>query len=208
MVTADTMGFAGREWSKKILNAESFAHPDFLGATKLIEGSKMLKFLKGDSFGALPSEEVHAIGVALSAEAQLKAQRAIDAADVDLIEEGRELLSIECTDCHVYHGEGEKGIDLTGYGNREWQISFIRNPSHKRFYGKRNERMSIFGPKYKEDGSLERPAQLSDQEIGFIVDWLRGEWYEPPQDEGTEGGSEGEELTEDDKPEEKLPPAG
>ena len=68
--------------------------------------------------------------------------------------------------------------------------------------------MSIFGPKYKEDGSLERPAQLSDQEIGFIVDWLRGEWYEPPQDEGTEGGSEGEELTEDDKPEEKLPPAG
>ncbi|HAT20646.1 MAG TPA: menaquinol-cytochrome C reductase [Verrucomicrobiales bacterium] len=205
---SDLKGFAGREWSRKILNAESFAHPDFLGATKLIEGSKMLKFLKGDSFGALPSEEVHAIGVALSAEAQLKAQRAIDAADVDLIEEGRELLSIECTDCHVYHGEGEKGIDLTGYGNREWQISFIRNPSHKRFYGKRNERMSIFGPKYKEDGSLERPAQLSDQEIGFIVDWLRGEWYEPPQDEGTEGGSEGEELTEDDKPEEKLPPAG
>ena len=205
---SDLKGFAGREWSKKILNAESFAHPDFLGATKLIEGSKMLKFLKGDSFGALPSEEVHAIGVALSAEAQLKAQREIDAADVDLIEEGRELLSIECTDCHVYHGEGEKGIDLTGYGNREWQISFIRNPSHKRFYGKRNERMSIFGPKYKEDGSLERPAQLSDQEIGFIVDWLRGEWYEPPQDEGTEGGSEGEELTEDDKPEEKLPPAG
>ena len=205
---SDLKGFAGREWSKKILNAESFAHPDFLGATKLIEGSKMLKFLKGDSFGDLPSEEVHAIGVALSAEAQLKAQRAIDAADVDLIEEGRELLSIECTDCHVYHGEGEKGIDLTGYGNREWQISFIRNPSHKRFYGKRNERMSIFGPKYKEDGSLERPAQLSDQEIGFIVDWLRGEWYEPPQDEGTEGGSEGEELSEDDKPEEKLPPAG
>ena len=205
---SDLKGFAGREWSRKILNAESFAHPDFLGATKLIEGSKMLKFLKGDSFGDLPSEEVHAIGVALSAEAQLKAQRAIDAADVDLIEEGRELLSIECTDCHVYHGEGEKGIDLTGYGNREWQISFIRNPSHKRFYGKRNERMSIFGPKYKEDGSLERPAQLSDQEIGFIVDWLRGEWYEPPQDEGTEGGSEGEELTEDDKPEEKLPPAG
>ncbi|MEE3179650.1 MAG: c-type cytochrome, partial [Verrucomicrobiota bacterium] len=205
---SDLKGFAGREWSRKILNAESFAHPDFLGATKLIEGSKMLKFLKGDSFGDLPPEEVHAMAVALSAEAKLKAQSVLDAADAELVEEGRELLSIECTDCHVYHGEGEKGIDLTGYGNREWQISFIRNPSHKRFYGKRNERMSIFGPKYKEDGSLERPAQLSDQEIGFIVDWLRGEWYEPPQDEGTEGGSEGEELTEDDKPEEKLPPAG
>jgi mono/diheme cytochrome c family protein len=156
-----------------------------------MEGSKMLKFLKGDSFGDLPPEEVHAMAVALSAEAKLKAQRVIDAAEAELVEEGRELLSIECTDCHVYHGEGEKGIDLTGYGNREWQIAFIRNPAHKRFYGKRNDRMSIFGPKYREDGSLERPAQISDEEIGFIVDWLRGEWYEPAQAEGTEGESEG-----------------
>lgn len=188
---SDLKGFAGREWSRNILNAESFEHRDLLGATKLMEGSKMLKFLKGDSFGDLPPEEVHAMAVALSAEAKLKAQSVLDAADAELVEEGRELLSIECTDCHVYHGEGEKGIDLTGYGNREWQIAFIRNPAHKRFYGKRNDRMSIFGPKYREDGSLERPAQISDEEIGFIVDWLRGEWYEPAQAEGTEGGSEG-----------------
>ena len=39
--------------------------------------------------------------------------------------------------------------------------------------------MAIFGPKYDAEGKLERPAQLSDEEIGLIVDWLRGEWYEP-----------------------------
>jgi len=45
--------------------------------------------------------------------------------------------------------------------------------------------MSVFGPKYREDGSLERPAQLTDREIGFIVDWLRGDWYEPLVDTGS-----------------------
>ena len=148
------------------------------------------------------------MAVALSAEAKLKAQRAIDTAHAELVEEGRELLSIECTDCHVYHGEGEKGIDLTGYGNREWQIAFIRNPAHKRFYGKRNDRMSIFGPKYREDGSLERPAQLTDQEIGFIVDWLRGEWYEPSQGEEAGKGSAAEEPTAGETQEEERSPAG
>ena len=176
---ADLEGFASREWSAGVLDAETFAHPDFLGATKLIDGSKMLKYLKSDIFTDLPAEEIHQMAIALSAEAGLKSQRSLDAADKSLIEEGRELLSIECTECHVYRGEGEGGIDLTGYGSREWQIAFVRDPSHKRFYGKRNDRMSVFGPKYGEDGELERPAQLTDREIGFIVDWLRGEWYEP-----------------------------
>ena len=92
---ADLEGFASREWSAGVLKAETFAHPDFLGATKLIDGSKMLKYLKSDSFTDLPPEEVHAMAVALSAEAKLKAQRAIDAAHAELVEEGREMLSIE-----------------------------------------------------------------------------------------------------------------
>ena len=74
---------------------------------------------------------------------------------------------------------------MTGYGSREWQLAFVRDPSHERFYGKRNDRMSVFGPKYREDGSLERPAQLTDRKIGFIVDWLRGDWYEPLGDTGS-----------------------
>ena len=140
------------------------------------------------------------MAVALSAEAELKNQAALDAADRSLIEEGRELLAIECTECHTYHGEGE-GIDLTGYGSREWQLAFVRDPSHERFYGKRNDRMSVFGPKYGEDGELERPAQLTDREIGFIVDWLRGEWYEPL--EGNESPAEGSATT-GEKQEESL----
>jgi ubiquinol-cytochrome c reductase cytochrome b subunit len=185
---SDLKGFASREWSAGILNAESFAHPVFFGGTKLIEKSRMLKYLKSDIFLDLPSEEVRSMAVALSAEARLKNQEALDAADRSLIEEGRELLAIECTECHSYHGEGE-GIDLTGYGSREWQLAFVRDPSHERFYGKRNDRMSVFGPKYREDGSLERPAQLTDQEIGFIVDWLRGDWYEPEADIASGEGS-------------------
>ncbi len=181
---SDLKGFASRRWSAGILNADSFAHRDFFGGTKLVQKSRMLKYLQSDIFSDLPSEEVHAMAVALSAEAQLRHQRVLDAADHSLIEEGRELISIECTECHTYHEEGE-GIDLTGYGSREWQLAFVRDPSHERFYGKRNDRMSVFGPKYREDGSLERPAQLTDREIGFIVDWLRGDWYEPLVDTGS-----------------------
>ena len=197
---SDLQGFASRKWSAGILHAESFAHPDYFGGTKLIEKSRMLKYLKSDIFLDLPSEEVHSMAVALSAEAELKNQAALDAADRSLIEEGRELLAIECTECHTYHGEGE-GIDLTGYGSREWQLAFVRDPSHERFYGKRNDRMSVFGPKYREDGELERPAQLTDREIGFIVDWLRGEWYEPSA--WDESPSEGPAIT-GDKQEESL----
>ena len=177
---SDLKGFAGRGWTEDILKAETYVHPNYMGATKLIEGSRMLKYLRGDLYADLPSEELRAMAVALSAEAGLKSQLEQDTTDAKIIEEGRELIAIECTDCHVYRGEGESGIDLTGYGSYEWQLAFIRNPGHERFYGKRNDRMSIFGPKYKEDGTLERPAQLTDREIGFIVDWLRGDWYVPP----------------------------
>ena len=166
----------------------------------------MLKYLKSDIFTDLPAEEIHQMAIALSAEAGLKSQRALDAADKSLIEEGRELLSIECTECHVYRGEGEGGIDLTGYGSREWQVAFVRDPSHKRFYGKRNDRMSVFGPKYGEDGELERPAQLTDREIGFIVDWLRGEWYEPSAGHESGDGPPAEgSATTGEKQEESLP---
>jgi hypothetical protein len=48
-------------------------------------------------------------------------------------------------------------------------IEFVKNPSHKRFYGERNDRMPLFGEK----------QLLTDQQIGMVVDWLRGEWYTP-----------------------------
>jgi quinol-cytochrome oxidoreductase complex cytochrome b subunit/mono/diheme cytochrome c family protein len=182
---SDLHGFASRKWVRGILNAKTFQHADYLGATKLIEDSEMLEFLTDDlkDLDDDQKEELELVIVALSAEAKLKSQFEIDERDAELIADGRDILGDDlafgCTDCHKFHEEGKKGPDLTGYGSRQWQIDFIKNPGHKRFYGKRNDRMAIFGPKYDAEGKLERPAQLSDEEIGLIVDWLRGEWYEP-----------------------------
>ena len=47
-----------------------------------------------------------------------------------------------------------------------WLQGFIRDPSHPRSYGDRNDRMPAFGP----------DEILSEVEIGLLVGWLRGEW--------------------------------
>ena len=67
--------------------------------------------------------------------------------------------------------EDTTGPNLTGYASRQWLISFISNPAHPGFYGKRNDRMPAFGA----------DQILSEQTIGVIADWLRGDWYEPVQ---------------------------
>ena len=72
-----------------------------------------------------------------------------------------------------FHDNGEDfgtAPDLTAYGSREWMIAFVSNPEHERFFGRRNDRMPAVGEE----------KQLTPQEIGLVVDWLRGEWYEPP----------------------------
>ena len=83
---------------------------------------------------------------AVSAEAQLKAQLAIDQRDAGIIQEGSDLLRTEtkCTDCHQFHkpDEDATGPDLTGYGSRPWLIGFISNPAHPNYYGSRNDRMA------------------------------------------------------------------
>ena len=35
---------------------------------------------------------------------------------------------------------------LTGFGSREWLTAIIRDASHARFYGDRNDRMPAIGP--------------------------------------------------------------
>jgi hypothetical protein len=60
--------------------------------------------------------------------------------------------------------------------SREWLLAFIRNPAATQFYGERNDRMPAFAPHDNE-----RLNQLDDHSLGLIVDWLRGDWYEPPQ---------------------------
>ena len=124
-------------------------------------------------------KELQTAVVALSAEARLKSQRAADQRDEAIIQAGTGALvgdQLGCMDCHKFHDNGEESApDLTGYGSREWLVAFISNPEHERFYGERNDRM----PAYGEEKSL------TEQEIGLVADWLRGEWYEAPASDST-----------------------
>lgn len=171
----DLKGFASREWIAKLLDPAHIATTNFFGGTAFSEG-KMVKFVHEDvaEFDEEEQQALKAVVVALSAEARLPAQVEMDARDAELIESGKEHLvdTVGCVDCHEYEIEDEDATApvLTGYGSREWLIRFIANPEHPKFYGEKNDRMPNFG----EEGIL------TDAEIGYVADWLRGDWYEPP----------------------------
>ncbi len=172
---SDLKGFASRAWLAGLLNPTNVATPHYFGGTKLKEG-KMVRFVQRDvaGFDAAKQAQLAKVILALSAEAGLNAQREADAREATAIAEGRELIrsqAMRCTDCHQFQKPDEDATapDLTGYGSRAWLIDFVSNPAHERFYGRRNDRMPRFGA----DGTLDAQA------LGLVVDWLRGDWYEP-----------------------------
>ncbi len=172
---ADLKGYASRAWIAGLLDPARIDSPHYFGGSKLRDG-KMVKFVKEDvaGFDAGTKKLLAQAIVALSAEAGLKSQGAIEKRDAALIAEGKQALggaALGCIDCHKYYEVGEKvaAPDLAGYGSREWLTAFIAHSAHERFYGERNDRMPAFGVE----------KQLSPQEIGLVADWLRGEWYEP-----------------------------
>jgi ubiquinol-cytochrome c reductase cytochrome b subunit len=171
---ADLKGFASRDWLAGLLDPERIGTTNYFGATKFKNG-KMFKFVHDKVAAYAPEKKANvpkAIA-ALSAEAKLKSQGAIDVADATTIEAGRGMIRevFACTDCHQFREKDPEAIapDLTGYGSREWLIKFISNPAHESLYGEKNDRM----PKFGED------HVLTEQQIGLVADWLRGEWYEP-----------------------------
>jgi ubiquinol-cytochrome c reductase cytochrome b subunit len=170
----DLAGFATRQWLTDFHDPDQIASIRFLGGTKFSDG-KMVRFIKREipRYDEEQKEELRKAIIALSAEAQLKSQREIDARDADLIAEGRELLAgeIGCIDCHVFHKPDPNATapDLTGYGSREWIMGIISDPEHPRFYGETNDRMPRFGVS----------QTLTQREIELLTDWLRGEWYVP-----------------------------
>jgi ubiquinol-cytochrome c reductase cytochrome b subunit len=175
IAAADLKGFASREWLAGLFDPAKIDGAHYFGGTKQKTG-KMVKFVKEDvaAYDAPAKKNLQDAVTALSAEAQLPAQRAADERDEAAIVRGGKAITstLGCMDCHHFHEEGEElggAPDLTNYGSREWLVAFISNPEHDRFYGKRNDRMPAFGAK----------KQLTSQEIGLIADWLRGEWYEP-----------------------------
>ena len=137
----------------------------------------MYGFIK-ETFADFEAKEKQQIIEALSHEAGLKSQDDTDIRDKTGIAAGSKLIAENCNGCHAFHGkrgDDGKGPQLTGYGSREWLIGIIGNPAHERFYGKENDRM----PAYAESSSDPKKNVLSQQELELLVDWLRGEWYEP-----------------------------
>jgi len=173
---SDLKGFASREWLTGLLDPEQIVTDHYFGASSLMEG-RMVEFVQEDVmlFTEADREDLKLTLIALSAEARLPAQVAIDARDADLIVEGREHLvdfAMNCTECHSYYGLGDggdgKAPDLSGYGSREWLMNFIWDPSHSSFYGERNDDMPSFGAE----------GRLTVDEIGILADWIRGDWYQ------------------------------
>ena len=100
----------------------------------------------------------------------MPSQREVEGKEQTLIDQGRALVSSEamrCTECHQFRKKDEDATapDLTGYGSAEWLTAIIKDPAHERFYGKRNDRMPVFG----------QENRLDDKSIATLVTWLRGE---------------------------------
>ena len=171
----DLKGFASREWIAGLLDPARISNSNYFGGTKFADG-KMAKWVKKNVPKASP-DQMRQVVAALSAEANLKSQREIDVRDASLIASGRDLIvgdDINCTECHQFRkpDEDASAPDLTGYGSRQWMIDFINNPAHTRFYGKRNDRMPAFGAE----------KMLDPKASEMVVDWLRGEWFEPEKE--------------------------
>jgi len=170
---SDLAGFGSREWLRGLLDADRVATPEYFGATDHARG-RMARFVQRGLAGldASGREDLDKVIFAVSAEAELPRQREQDAADAAAIAEGRRLISseaINCTRCHTFHEmtEGDRGPVLTGWGSREWMLGMLHDPTQERYYGDDNDRMPSFGV----EGSL------TPQEMGLVVDWLRGDWY-------------------------------
>jgi ubiquinol-cytochrome c reductase cytochrome b subunit len=167
--------FGSREWARGLLDAEQIAGPHYFGGTAFFKDesgevvSEMANWVK-DNIADIKPEDKDAIVAALSAEAALPSQAEIDARDAELIDKGRELIaSVGCTDCHKFRDNGDLGSypDLTGWGSREWLIEMIANPAGDRHYVHLSEDVQKM-PAFQD--------RLSEETIGLIADWLRGEW--------------------------------
>ncbi len=172
----DLKGFATRQWILDLLDPDKFISPRYFGGTAHKDGDMYKKFLnrKVRKYDAAERKMLDAIAVALSAQAKLPSQAAVDQAGAALIRQGIKYLQddIGCIDCHAF-GEPDPdavGPDLTGYGSRQWTIDFVKNPEHKKFYPENNDRMPAFGVK----------KILTDKEVGLIADWLRVDYFKPP----------------------------
>ncbi len=175
---AELKGWGTVEWLRALMDPQRLTSDDWWGGTAFVHPpkgrsrGKMVDYVleeipKLDEAGKQQLEDAL---VALAAEAELPSRKEADKADAARIEKGRIALGekgLNCVDCHLFRSEGGgTGPDLTGWGSREWTIGIISDPTHKRFYDRRNDRMPSYGPK----------GELTQQQIELVTDWLRGDY--------------------------------
>ncbi|MEP6763193.1 MAG: cytochrome b N-terminal domain-containing protein [Gemmatimonadaceae bacterium] len=170
---SDLKGFGSREWIARFFDPKEIVGSRHWGGTALKDGD-MVSWIGEHVLNATPAQKdsLHKVILALSAEAGLKSQVALDKQDAALIEEGRAIMrdpKVSCGACHTFHDAGKGSPDLTGYGSKDWMVAFISDPSHERFFGDNNDRMPSF---FKE-------KTLTLKELGMVADWLRGDWFVP-----------------------------
>jgi ubiquinol-cytochrome c reductase cytochrome b subunit len=176
--------FGSREWAAGILNPEMVASPHYFGGTAHKEGEMVtwvkdnigakLAELKGDELTAFRTK-IDDVTFALAHESGMLREMY----PAERVDNARKAITEEfaCIDCHKFHEDGALGSapDLTGYASREWLTAFISNPAGERFYRDTNDRMPAFVA-HPENPNANR---MTPDELGLLVSWLRGEWYEP-----------------------------
>ncbi|HEY0928416.1 MAG TPA: cytochrome b N-terminal domain-containing protein [Gemmatimonas sp.] len=169
---SDLKGFGSREWVRGFLHADTILTSRYWGGTIHAEGD-MAMWLADH---APEDEDEQAmrenVVLALSYQAKLRSQSALDVRDSARIASGIAFMrntSSGCAECHKFQDVGTDSPELTDWGSREWTIAFVADPTHPRFFGRDNDRMPSFGTE----------KTLSQREIEMVVDWLRGEWHTP-----------------------------
>lgn len=189
-------GFGTADWIQGMLDPQRIVSDQVFGKTKFKKGQmsgKIRGLFKeaGESGAGELTGQMKLIARALSAEAHLPSQVALDERDQADIKQGKTLLAeVGCTECHKFHEEGDLGLapDLTDYASREWLTGMISNPSAERFYADdQNDRMQQFAA----DPSHPDLNLLTANELRLLVEWLRGEWVEPEATRETSGSSSG-----------------
>ncbi len=173
---ANLYEFGTAAWMRGLLDPDQVAGPAYFGNTAHKDGD-MVGFVQGDlqDHDTWKPADIEAVIAAMAAEAE----RGDATASADLLPRGRELVASDerCGACHRFRDNGTDlgtACDLTGWGSREWLVGLITDPTHERFYGDSNDRMPSFGR--AAEGSM---PLLTPEQIGLVVDWLRGEWYRP-----------------------------
>lgn len=177
---SDLKGFGSREWVRGFLNADTILTAHYWGGTTHAEGD-MAMWLADH----IPEDEDEVatrenVVLALSYQARLNSQAALDVRDSSRIASGIAFMrntSSGCAECHKFQDVGTDSPELTDWGSRDWTIAFVHDPAHQRFFGRDNDRMPSFGTE----------KSLTPREIEMVVDWLRGEWAMPKTGKATTG---------------------